>query len=64
MNPKEPLRDKPVLVLIDAKEKVYIRYVHKKVHLQARSGHWLSAVEVEQFRVNPGSMIEDPKDAA
>lgn len=64
MNTKEPLRDKPVLVLIDAKEKVYIRFIHKKVHLQARSGHALDAHEVEQFRVNPASMIEDPQDAA
>lgn len=49
------------LVVIDAKYKTYTRYVGKKYHVRAKSeGALLSADQVEQFRVNPSSMIDEP----
>jgi hypothetical protein len=49
----------PLLVLVNTITLTYAQYVGKKQIVKARSPRPLTVDEIEQFRINPKSLIED-----
>jgi len=50
----------PTLVIIEASKKLYSRFIGKSRTHKGETDNLLSATEVEAFRTNPDSIVEEP----